>query len=186
MSAPMHHSRVPFAGLLVALFMAGCATAPPIAESCPETNWFQAGRDDGLRGVPPKQLAEHVAACAKGGVTLDTSDYLPGWNEGIGLFCNAQSGWKQGVIGNPHKLEACAGQPDEAAYKQYLVAGQEVFKLNEQRRANAAQLQKLNQQSNVSKDPLERRKLKEQMAELDKAQVLLRRQLGALQAKAPL
>ena len=85
----MHHSRVPFAGLLVAVLMAGCATAPPIAESCPETNWFQAGRDDGLRGVPPKQLAEHVAACAKGGVTLDTSDYLPGWNEGIGLFCNA-------------------------------------------------------------------------------------------------
>ena len=182
----MLQARIPFAALLVAVFVAGCATtAPPIAESCPQTDWFQAGRDDGLRGIPPKQLAAHVAACAKGGVELDTSNYLPGWNEGIGLFCNAHSGWKQGVIGNHHKLDACAGQPDEAAYKQYLVAGQEVFKLNEQRRANAAQLQKLNQQSNVSKDPLERRKIKEQMAELDKAQMLLRRQLGALQVQAP-
>ena len=175
-----------FFALVIVPFMTGCATTPPpIAASCPQIDWSQAGRDDAMQGTSSKHLNEYVAACAKLGIELDKNDYLSGWNEGITLFCNAYSGWKQGAIGNTHKLDACTGQPEEAAYKQALIAGQEVFKLNEQRRANAALLQKLNKQNNTARDPLERRKLKEQMADLDKTQLLLRKQLATLRAQAP-
>lgn len=187
MPTPLRHVRLSFAALMAAALMAACATGPaPVpAESCIETDWFQAGRDDGLRGAPAKPLAEKVAACATAGVTLDTAEYLPGWNEGIAQFCTATNGWKQGAMGNEHRAKACAGQPDEAAFADNLRNGLEVFKVNEQRRANAVQLQQLNQKHNTMRDPTERRKLQAQMTELDKQQLVLRQQLRTLQQRAP-
>ena len=174
-----------FTSLLLGTFIGGCATTPPVDEICPQTDWFQAGLRDGSRGMAPKQLQEHVATCAKGGVVLDTSTYIPGWNEGIAQFCTGPNGWKQGVQGNQHRAGACTGQPEEAAFTQHMAKGLEVFKLNEQRRANALQLQALNQKHNTNRNPLERRKLQEEMTEIDKKQTLLRRQLATLQMQEP-
>jgi hypothetical protein len=185
MPTPLPRTARFLAPMLLAAFVAGCATPPPIEELCPPTDWHQAGLRDGSRGMAPKPLQEHVAACAKGGVTIDTSDYMPGWNEGIAQFCTGPNGWKQGVQGNQHRAGACTGQPEEAAFTQHMAKGLEVFKLNEQRRANALQLQALNQKHNTNRNPLERRKLQEEMTEIDKKQTLLRRQLATLQMQEP-
>lgn len=126
-----------------------------------------------------------VANCAKIGVTLDTSAYLTGWQKGIDLFCTPKNGWRQGAQGQRHKLERCAGQPQEAAFRQQLQAGLEMSKLLEQRSNNAGMLQKLNHQMRTSRNPAERRSLQEQMDALDKVQAQLRRQMSALEANAP-
>lgn len=128
---------------------------------------------------------ELVANCAKIGVTLDTSAYLTGWQKGIDLFCTPKNGWRQGAQGQRHKLERCAGQPQEAAFRQQLQAGLEMSKLLEQRSNNAGMLQKLNHQMRTSRNPAERRSLQEQMDALDKVQAQLRRQMSALEANAP-
>ena len=83
------------------------------------------------------------------------------------------------------KLAALSGEDSRVAFADNLRNGLEVFKVNEQRRANAAQLQQLNQKHNTMRDPTERRKLQAQMTELDKQQLVLRQQLRTLQQRAP-
>lgn len=103
----------------------------------------------------------------------------------IDLFCTPQNGWRQGAQGQHQKLERCAGQPQDAAFRQQLQAGLEMAKLLEQRSSNAGMLQKLNRQMRSSRNPAERRSLQEQMDALDKVQAQLRRQMSALEANAP-
>lgn len=168
----------------LALLLAGCASNIPV-EDCKEEDWFQAGHKDGARGVAPKPPTEHAAACAKAGVTLDTSAYPSGWQEGIAEFCTPNSGWREGVLGNLGKTDACKGQSGEAEFSRYFTAGQETFRLNEIRRKNGEEIRRLAQQETQTRNPVERRALRDQGAALEAEQARLRKQIAQQQEFRP-
>ncbi len=167
-----------------AFLFSGCASNIPV-EDCKEMDWLQVGRTDGARGVAPRPPTEHAAACAKAGVTLDTSAYQAGWQEGIAEFCTSDGGWREGVQGNITKADSCKGQSGEAAFSRYFSAGQETFRLNEIRRKNGEEIRRLAQQEMQTRNPAERRALREKGAALESEQARLRQQIADQQKFRP-
>ena len=184
----MKKSHIPpvLAALLASLvvLLAGCASTIPVAE-CKDVDWLQVGDKDGSRGIPAKPPTAHVQACAESGVKLDASAYQQGWMEGIAKFCNPDNGWREGTIGNTNKANACKGQPGEAAYSSYFLRGKELYDLNEVRRKNSTEIRRVTQLENQSRNPTERRTLREQIRVLEQEQSRLRKQLAQKQTLAP-
>lgn len=166
------------------LLLAGCASNIPV-EECKEVDWQESGRNDGARGIAPRPPTEHAAACSKVGVTLDISPYQKGWEDGIEGFCNARSGWREGVLGNLRKADVCKGKSGEADFGRYFVLGQENFRINEERRQNGLEIRRLSQLESRAKNPVERNTLREQIRVLEAEQTKLRMKLAQQQTSAP-
>lgn len=166
------------------LLLAGCANNIS-TEDCKELDWQEAGRKDGARGIPSRPPIELAVACNKAGVTLDVTPYQTGWNEGILDFCSAKGGWREGAEGNLDKANACKGQDGETEFTRYFALGQERFRLYGIRRTNAAELRRLTDLESKTRNPIERKAIREQLRALELEQMKLIRQLGQQSRQSP-
>ena len=110
-SSAIHTGRTFRVGISLALLaLTGCATLDK--EECVLGDWPAIGYKDGQRGLDAqKQFQRHTKACSKHNVAPDQTLYSEGFDQGLIVFCNPDSGYdhatgKKEYFGNcPAELE---------------------------------------------------------------------------------
>jgi len=83
------------AGVMV---LGACASVS--REECLAGDWAAIGQRDGAAGrVGDTQFNRHVTACAKVDVTPDRSAWAAGYAAGLGQYCTAATGLREGEAG---------------------------------------------------------------------------------------
>lgn len=80
-----------------ALLVGSCATLSQ--EQCLAGNWHAIGVADGEQGYASSRLSEHTEACARHGVTPDSSAYFAGREQGLSRYCTPGNGFRIGSSG---------------------------------------------------------------------------------------
>lgn len=75
-------------GLLGAIVLAGCASAPTLsAEQCSAMDWRALGEADGKNGQPMTALNDEIQLCAPHGIEPDLDTYKAGRAAGLVTYC---------------------------------------------------------------------------------------------------
>lgn len=166
-----------------ALLLAGCESMS--VSECKVADWGRVGFGDGSRGVAESRLAAYTEDCGKAGILPNPTAYRQGWDAGIVHFCTAANGWREGLQGNSSKASVCQGQAGYAAFSHYLDAGLQVHRTNELLRQNTDKINRLQKRLEESKSDEEKRRLRDELHDIDHAQYRLRSLLGQQQMMAP-
>ncbi|MCO1336051.1 DUF2799 domain-containing protein [Microbulbifer sp. OS29] len=108
---------------LIALMISGCATMSE--DECYVADWQAIGYEDGAAGRDLAHLGSRREACAKYGVSVNTSAYRGGRTEGLELFCTELRGFDQGRSGNSYSGVCPADL--EGLFLRGFNAGQDLF-----------------------------------------------------------
>jgi hypothetical protein len=103
------------------LVLASCQTISK--EECAVTNWRDLGVRDGQQGFPATRIERHSSACAKAGITVDTTAYLGGRDIGIRSYCTPANGLQVGRSGSNYR-NSCPAELEPAFLRSYLAASQ--------------------------------------------------------------
>jgi hypothetical protein len=87
--------------LALAVAIAGCASEPQnlSLNKCLAGDWRVIGFEDGLDGLPPERITDHVAACSRYGVSPDYSAWRLGYEDGVRGYCTPAGGFRAGLNG---------------------------------------------------------------------------------------
>lgn len=169
--------------ILATLALAGCETMT--VSECQVADWGRVGFADGARGSSESRLADHTESCAQAGVRPNAQAYRQGWDAGILRFCTASNGWREGLQGNSSKASACRAQPGYEAFLHYLDAGLQVHRTTTQMRQNEAYSNRLQRLLEESSSDDKKRRLRNDLREIDREQYHLRQLLRQQQMMAP-
>lgn len=173
-----------FALLTVMVFaLMGCESMT--VSECKVADWSRVGFKDGAQGEPESRLAAYTEDCGKAGIRPNAQAYRQGWDAGILRFCTAANGWREGLLGHSGKAQVCQGQAGYESFSHYLDLGFRVYRTNESIQRNNAEIQGLQKRLEDSKSDDDKRRLREQLHELDREQYRLRALLGQQQMYAP-
>lgn len=67
-------------------------------EECLTKDWYEEGVKDGARGIH-RTLKSEIKDCEKFGVTVNTSHYAEGWQQGVRQYCTPATGHALGIAG---------------------------------------------------------------------------------------
>ncbi len=84
----------------------GCTTLPlqkKAEKPCANIDWFEIGRQDGLRGEKETQFDKHKLRCEGAAQLPDMDLYLGGRNVGLMEFCTPNAGLAAGKTGLPYQ-----------------------------------------------------------------------------------
>ncbi len=169
--------------LLSTLALSGCESMT-VAE-CQVADWGRVGYADGARGESESRLAAYSEDCGKAGVRPNAQAYRQGWDAGIVRYCTAANGWREGLLGNGSRALACQGRAGYDAFSYYLAAGLEVYRTSEMMRQNADFANRLQRRLEESGNDDERRRLRDELRDVDHEQYRLRGLLMYQQTLAP-
>lgn len=162
---------------------AGCAS---MSESqCRVADWGRIGLADGARGAREGLLADYTHDCGKAGVVPDATAYRTGWDTGIARFCTAANGWREGTLGHVGKDAACLGQPGYGAFSRNFDAGMQVYRTNAQMEQNTRESYRLQKRLEASASDDEKRRLRDELREIDHQQHYLRNRMSQQQMTGP-
>ena len=163
--------------------LAGCAS---MSESeCRVADWGREGYTDGARGDSESRVAAYTEDCGKIGITPDAAAYRHGWDAGIVQFCTPINGWQEGQRGHSGKLASCQGQAGYALFAQYFDAGMQVYRTREDMERNDREVHRLQKRLEESTKDDEKRKLRDELRDLDHQQFHLRNRLAQQQMLGP-
>lgn len=169
--------------VLLSLALAGCESMT--VSECQVADWGRVGFNDAAAGVSENRLAAYTEDCGKAGVQPNMQAYRQGWDTGIVRFCTAGHGWREGLLGNGGKASVCQGQQGYEVFVRYLGAGLQVYHSNVHLRQNAAEARRLQNRLETSTSDGEKKRLREELHDIDREQYHLRRQLDLQQMQAP-
>lgn len=169
--------------ILLSLALAGCESMT--VSECQIADWGRVGFNDAAAGVSESRLTAYREDCGKAGVQPNIQAYRQGWDAGIVRFCTAANGWREGLQGNSGKAAVCQGQQGYEMFVRYLGAGLQVHHTNEHLRRNAAEARRLQKRLETSTSDNEKKRLREELHDIDREQYHLRAQLGWQQMQAP-
>lgn len=104
--------------LLAASVLGGCAVMNK--EDCLQSDWYELGRRDVLKGT--YRLEERRQVCAEHGIGIDPTGYDRGALEGLRAFCTTTSGQAHGDAGNSYERGFCPTHSEDAFLQGYLPA----------------------------------------------------------------
>jgi hypothetical protein len=169
--------------LMATMLLAGCAS---MSESeCRVADWGRVGFADGARGEGEKRLAAYAEDCGKIGIAPDATAYRRGWDTGIVQFCTAANGWHEGQQGRTGKMAACQGQTGYALFARYFDAGMQVHGTRAQMERNDRETSRLQKRLEASTKDDEKRRLRDELRDLDQQQFHLRNRLAQQQMLGP-
>lgn len=169
--------------VLFSLALAGCESMT--VSECQVADWGRVGFNDAAAGVSENRLAAYTEDCGKAGVQPNIQAYRQGWDTGIVRFCTSGNGWREGLLGNSGKAAVCQGQQGYEGFMRYLSAGLQVYHSNEHLRHNAAEARRLQKRLEDSTSDAEKKRLREELYDIDREQYHLRRQIDLQQLQAP-
>lgn len=95
-----------------------CSCAPMDKNECLEANWYQLGRQDGVRAQPRSLFARRTEACREHGVVADREAYYRGREDGIRLYCTPDNGYRLGRKGGRYTY-ICPSDLEQAFIARY-------------------------------------------------------------------
>lgn len=105
--------------------LSGCASISE--DTCQAGNWEALGYKDGTRGVRRDKVASYADKCSKYGITLNTAEYLRGFNAGLPTYCTYERGYELGENGSSFN-QVCSG-PLAADFAPGHDAGRAVYEV---------------------------------------------------------
>ena len=87
--------------------LSGCASISK--DTCEAGNWEALGYKDGTRGVRRDKVASYADRCSKYGISLNTAEYITGFNAGLPTYCTYERGYALGEAGSRYN-QVCAGE----------------------------------------------------------------------------
>lgn len=138
------HRHIPFCLLVTALTMGtfGCTTTD-VASTCQELDWYQIGREDGLKGLSGQGRRPVKSVCADSDQSLSEAIYNNGFDNGIAQFCSFENGYQIGY----HKLKSASSDLCPPVAKADFLAGvdqgEQVLKLETEERSLAHKIEAL-------------------------------------------
>lgn len=152
---------------------------------CRVADWGRVGLADASKGESESRLAAYTEDCGKIGVVPNAQAYRQGWDAGIVRFCTATNGWREGQQGHAGKDAVCQGQPGFAAFSHYFDAGMQVHRTRTQMDRAASETNHLQKRLEASANDDEKRRLREELRELDHQQFRLRNVMAQQQMLGP-
>ncbi|MDB3936480.1 DUF2799 domain-containing protein [Granulosicoccus sp.] len=86
---------------------------------CVAADWEQRGVLDGSRGALVSTLEQHDNACAKVSIVPDQDKYLQGYEQGLLIYCTAESGLSEGLA-NSEYLGVCPSDMEAEFLASYI------------------------------------------------------------------
>lgn len=127
--------------LLLVLLTGLSACASLSEEECLAADWYAIGVEDGSRGADMSRIGAHRKACAEVGVAPDIALYEQGRARGLESFCTRERGYYQGERGQRYS-GVCPAHLEPQFMQGYL-AGQEVYRTNQNIRRLEHELKKV-------------------------------------------
>lgn len=150
--------------VLAAVTLTGCASMSP--DECRHADWYQQGVKDAMDGAGKDRLNDNREACAKVGVVPNVKQYMLGYDKGVRQFCTPENGARWGRAGRYYQGQ-CPADLDSAFRTRYQ-AGKAVNDAESNlNRLRSQQDDKQRKLSN-SKDDGERKRLREDLNNLDR------------------
>ena len=150
--------------ILATALLASCATMTP--EECKVANWSEVGLRDGLRGAAPSVLDDRVKDCAEAKVPVDTRSYFQGRAQGLQSYCRIENAAGYGLDGKTY-CGVCPATMD-SEFRRRFEMGSQV----RQRRADVqtldTRLEPLEKSLKDAKNDDERKKIREELRDLDR------------------
>lgn len=155
---------------LVSIFLLGTAAALPGCvtmdpDECKLANWNDVGLRDGLAGAALSLLDSRVKDCAQAQVTVDTPRYLQGRNQGLMSYCRIENAAALGLDGKRYNGVCPAGI--DAEFRRRWQIGSDVRDLRERAHSLDHRREPLERHLRDSRSDEERRKLRNELSELD-------------------
>lgn len=176
-------SRVLKPGLVMMTLSLLSACASMTEGECLTANWIDRGYMDGSQGYPASRVVDHRDACAEVGVIPDFTLYRRGYDQGIEQYCTPANALAEGRAGRyyGHVCPARLAARFLAYYRQGRAvydAQQRVNQLNSQSRQLQRQLD-----DETGRDA--RRRLRNELRDLDRRLRQARNELAELDRALP-
>jgi hypothetical protein len=153
---------------LCCLTLAGCESMS--VSQCQVADWGRVGFNDAAAGVPETRMADYREDCGKVGIQPKQRAYRQGWDAGIGRFCTAANGWREGTLGNSRKAAVCQGQSGFETFAHYLDAGLRVHHTKAKMSKKSEEINRLKKRLDDASSDKEKHKLREELSALNYAQ----------------
>jgi hypothetical protein len=134
---------------------------------CKNANWRDVGLRDGLAGAPLSELDERTKSCAEAGVQANATQYLQGRSQGLQSYCRIENAAKLGVEGKSYR-GVCAPAFD-VEFRRRFAIGHEVYEARNALRYQEGRSRSLEDKLRGADGNEERRRLREELSDLDRA-----------------
>lgn len=118
--------KIKIVGLAMAVMILNACASLDLNE-CLNANWKDIGYDDAVRGSSTQRLSKHRKACAKHGITPDSSAYKLGHKEGVPLYCVSERGFQ--IASNGGSYPSICPKNQFVEFFQSYSRGRDVFSL---------------------------------------------------------
>ena len=161
------------------LLSAGCATLNK--EECERANWQDLGQRDGRSGYTNARLTKHQEACSEHGISVNTTEYTRGYQNGLKSFCTKQNGFEQGKSGKTNQ-RVCPPKLQSLFNKGYT-QGRRIYELNKGIEAAEKAIADLNSRidETYSKEEFEKRSYASERRRLSRDKATQERKLRRLE-----
>ncbi|MBV5297836.1 MAG: DUF2799 domain-containing protein [Rhodoferax sp.] len=154
--------------LLCSLALAGCESMS--VSQCQVADWGRVGFNDAASGVRETRMADYQEDCGKVGIQPNLRAYRQGWDAGIGRYCTAANGWREGTLGNSSKAAVCQGQTGYDTFAYYLDAGLRVHHTRTKMNQKTEDISRLKKRLDASTSDKDKHRLREELSDLNHAQ----------------
>ena len=169
--------------LLCSLTLAGCESMT--VSQCQVADWGRVGFNDAAAGVRETRIADYNEDCGKVGIQPNQRAYRQGWDAGIGRYCTAANGWREGTLGNSYKAVVCQGQAGFETFSHYLDAGLRVHQTRTKMNQKTEEISRLKKRLDESTSDKDKHRLREELSDLNYAQRELESLLYRQKRQAP-
>ncbi len=143
--------------------LAGCASMSE--QECKTADWHDQGYRDARNGQPLSQVEDHREACAKVGIAPDLAQYKAGRAKGVLEYCTPENGAREGRRGASYR-NACPAELEGRFLDRYR-AGKRVYEAERKVDSLDSRLRDLQWKLDIEKDDGKRKRLREELRELD-------------------
>lgn len=149
----------------IATLLASCASMSE--EECLTADWHDQGYRDGRDGQPVARIEAHREACAKVAVVPDLADYKVGRTKGVLEYCTTKNALREGRRGASYR-NACPVEL-EGRFLDHYRAGRRVYEAEQRVNSLDSRSRNLQRQLEKEKDDGKRKRLRQDLRELDRS-----------------
>lgn len=169
--------------LLCTLMLTGCQSVPE--SQCQVADWERIGFNDATAGVRNARTTDYQEDCGKVIVQPNQDAYKRGWSSGIGQYCTAANGWREGILGNSSRGAICQEQAGYQAFTYYLDAGLRVHHTSAKVSQKNDEIYRLKRQLGKVTNHKEKHRLQDELSDLNHDQRRLESLLLKQKRQAP-
>lgn len=156
--------RAVLLGIGAAVVLGGCASMSE--KDCLTANWSDQAYRDGRQGYPLSRIEDHREACSKVGVVPDVALYRRGHGQGVLEYCTPPNAVAEGRSGRSYR-NACPAAL-EGEFLAYYELGRRAFHAQQRVDDLYRESQRVQRTLDKEKNESKRRRLRNELRDLDR------------------